>query len=1013
MRIHSVSTDSSSAGVVKVIALTALVLTGCIITPSGGAGPTRCAGAQPAPGTVEPGLQPILADPSAVNPNIPTPASIIGHDIGDGAVRYEPAVRYLQALAQASPLVRLTPYAETHEGRTLYYLTITSAANHTRLDRIKADNAKLADPRRLSPDESGQEADTIIENLPGVAWLAYSIHGDELSSTDAALMVAYQLAAGTDAHSQILRDELVIHIDPLMNPDGRERYLRQLQNLTGKVPNPDYQAMQHRGLWSAGRGNHYLFDLNRDWLMQVHPETRGRAAQILGWNPHLVVDSHEMGSLDTYLFDPPREPFNTELSEKNLQWRRRFSADQAKAFDRHGWSYYTQEWYEEWYPGYTNAWASLLGAVGLLYEQAGVNAAAVKQQSGQTLTYREAVHHHFVSSMANLETLRANRREIIRDFYNDRAGATGSLPARALADPGAPGPVAPHRSPDAKVFLLPPLADQARVVRLIELLDRQGIETAAASQPFEASDVVDIWGDKSDTMTFAAGTLVVRSAQPHRRLLQAILGFDPHMSDEFLNEERTELENRRGTRLYDTTAWNLPMAYGLEAYWAGRISAVELTSTEAPQTGVAARHAVPLPSNNSGYGYLIEGANSDVYRMIVRLLDSDCKVRCAVKPFTFSGQAYKPGSVLLRNRENPADLPRLMSESAAGLNLGLRAVDTALSEEGPDLGGQRFRLLTQPRIAITSQWPIATTSFGSTWHLLDDKMQLRASPINIQNVGSVDLRKYNVIVLPHARSSGALSGILNDGVRKSLKRWIESGGTLIALGGSAAFLANKDRGLSAVRAKRDVLDQLEVYQEAIKRERAAREVKVDPDQVWGTGEGQPGEDQPPQEGARGAGSTGPAGEKEKEGDKKTAGEPKPKAKIEALKREDAWRRIFAPRGTFVATALDPEHWLCFGLGAKLPVWISGSYALMSKHPVQTPVRLAKPDELRLSGLLWPEARERWANTAYATVERVGRGQIILFATDPFYRGYMEGTGRLLLNALILGPGLGTSQPVPW
>ena len=962
------SYQSSFAAFARFCTLLSGVLAGCMTAPTA---------AQPASWVGATDVQTMLLDPAAVNPDIPTPASIIGHEIGDGAVRYAPAVRYLRALADASPLVTLTPYAETHEGRALYFLTITSAANHARLDKIKADNAKLADPRRL---RSPEEADQIIENLPGVAWLAYAIHGDELSSTDAALMVAYQLAAGTDARTQALRDELVIHIDPMMNPDGRERYLHQLQILTGKVPNSDYQAMQHRGLWSAGRGNHYLFDLNRDWLMQVHPETRGRAAQILEWNPHLLVDSHEMGSLDTYLFDPPREPFNTELSEKNLQWRRQFSADQAKAFDRYGWSYYTQEWYEEWYPGYTNAWASLLGAIGILYEQAGVNAASIKQATGQTLTYREAVHHHFVSSLANLESLRANRAAILRDFAAEREEAVSGE---------AEGPAA---------FLLPPPADAGLGEQFVSLLQRQGFETASAAQAFEAQGVVDVWGRESATRNFAAGSIVVLAAQPRRRLLQAVLGFDPHMSDKFLNEERRELENRRGSRLYDTTAWNLPMAYGLDAYWAQSISDVELTSMGPPNANNNA-----LLAKQSGYGYLVDGASSDVYRLIVRLFDRACKPRIAIKPFTIAGQAYRPGTVLLRNHENPDELSRLLQDSAQGLNVDIRAVDTALSEDGPDLGGQRFRLLHAPRIAIASQWPISTTSFGSTWHLLDARIGLRVSPMNVQNMGSADLRKYNVIVLPHSRRGGALGGVLNDGVRKNLKRWLESGGTLIALGGSASFLASKERGLSAVRRKRDVLDQLEVYIDDLKHERAAREVKVDPEIVWGGGKQTPAEEEPSSDDT----------EKDKEGEKKTAAKSKSKLKIEALKRDDAWKRIFSSRGTFVAASLDEENWLCFGLGEKLPVWISGSTALMSKHSVQTPVRLSEAGDLRLSGLLWPEARARHADTAYATVERVGRGQIILFVSDPFYRGYMEGTGRLFLNALILGPGLGTSQPVPW
>jgi hypothetical protein len=234
-------------------------------------------------------------------------------------------------------------------------------------------------------------------------------------------------------------------------------------------------------------------------------------------------------------------------------------------------------------------------------------------------------------------------------------------------------------------------------------------------------------------------------------------------------------------------------------------------------------------------------------------------------------------------------------------------------------------------------------------------------------------------------------------VRRNLKRWLESGGTLVALGGSASFLANEERALSGVRTKRDVLDQIEQYAEDLKRERAARNVSVDPEAVWGRDKETSGE-----------AATVPDDVATKKAEKAA-----PKPKPDALKREDAWKRIFSPRGAFVSAALDENHWLCFGLGDKLPVLISGSTALMSKHPVQTPVRLAKASELRLSGLLWPEARERHADTAYATVERVDRGQIILFVADPFTRGYLEGSGRLLLNALILGPGMGTSQPVPW
>ena len=473
--------------------------------------------------------------------------------------------------------------------------------------------------------------------------------------------------------------------------------------------------------------------------------------------------------------------------------------------------------------------------------------------------------------------------------------------------------------------------------------------------------------------------------------MHAILGFDPHMTEKFLTEERTELENRRGSRIYDVTAWNLPMAYGLDAYWARSVEAVR-------HEEAARRAAPPAPFDDEpAYGYLIDGSDSDIYAALVILFDRECKPRVSSKPFTIAGREHTPGAVLLRRHENPAHLPQVLESIRDGLTVDILPIETALSKEGPDLGGQRFHLLHPPRVAIASQWPVATTSFGSTWFLFDQRLGLRVSPVNVQHWRGADLRKYNVLILPHTWSPQLLAGVLGDQAVKTLDAWVKNGGTLIALGSAAAFLADEDRGLSAVRRKRDVLDELAVYDEAVGRERAARDVQVDPEIVWGTAEEEDEE------------------EDEDDGEEASndSEKPKPGGDLDALKRADAWVRIFSPQGALASADLNPEHWLCFGLPQRLPVLLGGSTAYMSRHPVATPVRLADVDQLRLSGLFWPEARQRMANTAYATVERVGRGQVILFAGDPFFRGYYEGSGRLLLNAVILGPGMGTSQPVPW
>jgi len=905
------------------------------------------------------------------NAAIPSPETIIGHRIGEKAVRYNALVRYLESLAQSSQRVKLTGYGESHKGRRLYYLTITSTDNHKRLAEIKANNSKLSDPRKLSGPE---EAEGILETMPAVAWLGYSIHGDELSSTDAAMYVAYHLAAGKDKATLSLLDKVVIHIAPLINPDGRERYLSQLEHLTGVVSSPDYQSMQHKGLWSKGRGNHYLLDLNRDWVVQTQPEVRTLTSTIHSLNPHLLIDSHEMGPYDTYLLDPPREPLNVYLSRQNLSWRKRFGSDHAAAFNRHGWSYYSKGWYSEWSPIYANSWANLLGSIGLLYEQAGTDAASVKQPTGLETTYRQTVYHHIISSLTNLETLAANRREILSDFLAERQWA--------VSDKG------PHN----ETFLLPPAKDVSRWMSMFELLKHQGIEAELAESSFEAEEVTDLWGNKFEKKELPEGTLVVKSRQPHRRMLHTLLAFDPHFTKDFLADERKELENRRATRIYDASSWNLAMVFGLDAYWAKRVPKVDSSS----DTSKLLQRSSKL-KERSDYGYIIDFASSGIYPVLVHLFESECNPRVATRPFQIEGKSYKQGTILLRAHENPKSLFAILEKISEQFDINVHPVDTGLSEDGPDLGGRKFELLVAPRVAIASQWPVSSSSFGSAWYLLDHQLGLRSSAINIQSISQIDLRKYNILILP---SSNGLDRIIDEKALQKIKRWIEEGGTLIASGNSAVFLAGNEQGLSSVRLRRNVLKDLSIYQEAVQRERAARDIKINTGEIWGTTTAE--------EKAEKAQAPKEDGEKEKAQKDEDA-----KEDIEKLKRTDEWQRLFSPGGVFLAGYVNTEHWLGFGLEERLPVMFMGSYAFMSRHPVSTVVRLDDKGQLRLSGLLWPEARDRLANTAYATVESLGKGQVILFAVDPTFRTWLPGMQRLFFNAVLLGPGMGTSQPVPW
>jgi hypothetical protein len=331
------------------------------------------------------------------DPAVPTPDTLLGFPLGSRAATPEEIVRVVQAW-DGHPRVKIVEYARSWEGRPLHYVVVTSPANQARLEEVKAGMARLGDPRGLADGE----AQRLVRELPGVAWIAYSIHGNESSGSDASLAVLHHLIAGTDPAVTTLLEEVVVIIDPMMNPDGRARFTHQAAQHRGAAPNFDDQSLLRTGSWPWGRGNHYLFDLNRDWTLGIHPETRGRIRAVSEWRPLLFVDAHEMGSQDTYLFSPQREPKNPHTPESRSRWSALFARDQAAAFDQRGWAYYTGEWNEGWYPGYSDAWATFRGAVGILYEQARVGEDAVRRPGGGLLTYRRAVMHQAVSSLANI-----------------------------------------------------------------------------------------------------------------------------------------------------------------------------------------------------------------------------------------------------------------------------------------------------------------------------------------------------------------------------------------------------------------------------------------------------------------------------------------------------------------------------------------------------------------------------------------------------------------------------------
>jgi hypothetical protein len=371
---------------------------------------------------------------------------------------------------------------------------------------------------------------------------------------------------------------------------------------------------------------------------------------------------------------------------------------------------------------------------------------------------------------------------------------------------------------------------------------------------------------------------------------------------------------------------------------------------------------------------------------LARMLSSGLTVRTGREPVTVDGKQFDRGAILLRSEENPPRLVDVLSSIADSTGAVIRAVNTALSTKGPDLGGNDFVLLREPRLAIAAGSEVNTTGFGSLWYTMDRRLGLRFSALSTAILAEADLRKYNVLILPSTGNPAAWTRILGKEGIGRLRNWVESGGTLVGIGSSAAFLADTTTGMSSVRLRRQALREIEIYNRALKLEQAAKNPVIDSTAIWGGGTTQADTSM--------KGQTGPPDDR-------------------LLAQEDERGRLFMPRGAILQVELDSEHWLAYGMGEAVPALVYGSYTFLSRDPVRTPARFAAADRLRLSGVLWPEARQRWASSAYATREPKGKGQIILIAGDPTFRGAFPGTERLLLNALLLGPGCGTQAAVEW
>jgi zinc carboxypeptidase len=711
-------------------------------------------------------LSPAVAQPlwpgAAYDPKIPTLKSVLGYEFGEEITSPEGLVTYLKALAAAAPdRTRLVQYAKSWEGRPLYLMVIASADRLARLDETKAGLRRLADPRGLAQGD----ADRLVKELPAVTWLIHGVHGNEISSCDAALAEAYHLLAaqGDAAVDQVLRDSIVL-IDPSQNPDGRARFLATTMQGRAFPADPEPFSAEHDEPWPGGRANHYLFDMNRDYFSMSQPETQGRAAVFLEWFPHVVADLHEMGGNSTYYFAPPAVPINPHITKEQMKWLDAFGRANAGAFDARGFAYFTREVYDSFYPGYGESWPMYHGAIGMTYEQASTRGLVLRRDDGTLLHYRDAVTHHFTAAVTTAITAAKGRDQLLRDFLDYRRSAI------AQGETGT------------REYVIVPGTDRSRAERLARIVAAQGIEVRKAEEPM-----------KVGTRTVPAGAFLVSAAQPSGRLVRNL--FDPQISqgEAFIKEQDRRRRLRLGDQIYDVTSWNLPLAFGVECLTVDRPVVVKASPITVDAEGRTASAGVQV--SPAKLAYLIPWG-SGAAAAVAELLQAGVRIDVAGAPFTLSGRRFGIGTAIIRIAMN-RDITDLRERvvAAAGRHPGVEviATDTGWVEEGISLGSGQVAHLKTPRVAMA--WDAPTSSLSAGWmrYVIERRFGQPVTAIRSSTLSNVDLRRFDVLALP----SGTYT--FNDDMLRRLKDWIRGGGTLVTVGEASRWAARERVGLLGTR----------------------------------------------------------------------------------------------------------------------------------------------------------------------------------------------------------------------
>lgn len=659
------------------------------------------------------------------NEEIPKPQEVLGYIPGEWHASHDQILNYMRALAEASPRISIENRGFTYEHRPLVLLTITSKANHQNLEQIRQQHLALT--------KAGAENLNISE-MPVVVNQGFSIHGNEASGANAAILAAYYLAAAEGPEINELLKNTVILFDPVFNPDGLQRFAYWANTNKSKNINPDPQDREYSEVWPGGRTNHYWFDMNRDWLPVQLPESRARIETFHKWYPNILTDHHEMGSNSSFFFQPGIPSRTHPLTPAlNQELTKEIGTYHAAAFDNIGSLYFTEENYDDFYYGKGSTFPDIQGSIGILFEQGSSRGHAQETDNG-ILTFAFTIKNQFTAALSTLEAANKMREKLLnyqRNFYQN---------ARKEAGKGA--------------YAFGNSKDAATAFKLAEILKRHQVELHEVKERFSAN---------GETFEPGSSYLVPKQQRQHR-LVEAMF------------EKRTEFQD---SLFYDISAWSFPLAFNLDfsndvtMKYAGE----KIDSLTKPKAYAPAK---------SEYAYLMEWHSYDAPKALNKILNKGLRAKVAMQPFNLGNRKFDYGTIMIpaQNQEMRAEeIYDFLKEISEGSSVEISAAETGLTG-GVNLGSSQFRALEPQKVALLVGDGITPYDAGEIWHLFDQQYDMKITKLDLSNFWRADLSRYTDIILPNQWGGRALG----EDEAKKLKEWVRNGGTLIGYKNAANWL---------------------------------------------------------------------------------------------------------------------------------------------------------------------------------------------------------------------------------